>query len=278
MPSNLTFKDLVFTNSLCLRNCSIDGLKVLDCRFYDDNDNNTPHLGANINIQPTRLDDKFGRDEAPGTTAISHWPAAQPYVNNILISGNTIDYASIVDDYTQPTNKGKNPDSTSAIYVGAASNVEVSNNLITDAAFNGIQVNGKDVHHPSGTIAILNNKVKRSGSRGIRISHLKDAQVFVYENRLMDDNNAPQELINEEHIKVSSCENTEYTWRLSSTSGPNGYREQESDNYHYLTVGDGILIDKEINTEWTDDKKAEVIAEAVAEVMASLPVYNGGVV
>jgi hypothetical protein len=275
MPGNLTFKDLVFTNSLCLRNCSIDGLNILNCHFYD----NGTNAGANIDISPTSLVDKYGRDVIDEETAstVWHWSSVIPHVSNITIDNNVIDNASKVDDYTIPNSKGKNPDSTTAIYVSSVNNLEITNNLIMDTAFNGIQVAGKQGSYSTGRIGILNNTVYHSGSRGIRVSALKNAELFMHSNSLRDDNRAPEELDNEEHVKVSGCTDTEYTWLLSTKNGGQGYNTYRIDMEHeqtHLSVGDGITLESDKSTKWTDDKKDEIIAD----VIAALPVYNGEVV
>lgn len=252
MPSNLTIKDLTLTDSIRLRNCTIDGLNFLNCTVTK----------GNIQLSPDSLkDSQYGTDVTSNTTAATvwHWPASKPLIRNVIIDNCILANAST-------------DSKTSAIIVSCVDNLAVTNNEIKYAAYNAIQVNGQSEYYSTGRIAILNNIIRWSGSRSIRIASLKNAELFMYENRL---HNANQTDANDEYVKVSDCKNTTYTWMLSKTSGPNYYRDvNEGIESKVLSVGDGITLEDDVNTEWTDDKKAEVIAD----VIAALPVYNGEVV
>lgn len=250
LPGGLTLKDINLSNSICLRNCTMDGLNILDCHFAS---------GTNINIYPNVYSDKFGQDSDTSTYTNN----AGTFVSNVIIKGNTIEDASVSEDDTN----------TTAIRIFSVNNVEINSNIINKAAFNGVQVNSKSGSNSTGKIGISSNTIKNTGSRSIRISNLKNAKLFVCSNNLYDANLV--ETDNEEQIKVSDCYNTTYSWSMTSAGGgSNSYRKDGKVVIKKLTVGKGITLEKDVNTEWNDDKKAEV----VADVIAALPVYNGEVV
>jgi hypothetical protein len=61
---------------------------------------------------------------------------------------------------------------------------------------------------------------------------------------------------------------------IQTIQGYNTYRIDMEHEQTHLSVGNGITLDGDKSTKWTDDKKDEVIAD----VIAALPVYNGEVV
>ena len=232
MPSNLTFKDLTLTDSICLRNCAMDGLNILNCDFQK---------GASIQLSPVSLVDKYGRDTTKTAKTVWHWPSVKPHIRNVIIDGNLVRDATVDASDT----------GTTAILVSSVNNIQITNNEIKNAPFNGIQVNGQSGSFSTGRIGIMNNMVRSSGSRSIRVAALKNAELFMHSNDLRYANQIETE--NEEYIKVSGCENTEYTWSLSSTSGSNSYRDDSG--LRKISIGDGITLSDSSNmVAWVAEK------------------------
>lgn len=220
MPGDLTFKGFTLTNSLCLRNCAIDGLNILNCNF---------NQKSSIQLAPDSLVDKYGRDTTKTSTTVWHWGSVKHHIRNVVIDGNIIRGAAT--DASDTT--------TTAIRISCVNNLQITNNEIKEAAHCGVLINGQSGYNSTGRIVILKNIIRKSGAESIRLAAVNDALVFVHSNDLRYAN---QTKSSASCVYVSDCEDTEFTWALSSTSGQNSYRDDSG--LRKISVGDGIALEK----------------------------------
>lgn len=228
LPGRLTLKNLNLSNSVCLRNCTLDGLNILDCYFA---------AGANILINPNTYTDKFGRDTDSTSSTVSYTNNAATYVSNVVIRGNTIEDAS----------ESANDTKTRAICVYSVNNVTIHNNTINKSPHDGIQIRSISESYSTGKIGIVDNVIKNTGCSSIHLINIRNANVFVCSNELHDANLIEPSL--ENLIHVTNSYGSTYTWKMAETgSGSNSYRENKKVVIQKLTVGDGIMLDN-VNPE-----------------------------
>lgn len=228
VASNLTIKNITFTEPLSLRNCVIDGLNIVNNTFWGED-----NTGSYIILSPDSFTDIYGRDtdidkenNDKHTTATTVWHSdiAKPQIKNIKIEENTIKHAQ----KQGTTNK------TTAILVQCVNGAEITNNIIDYADFNGIQLTGVNNHFSTGKILISGNEIKKSGSRGIRVNAVNNGKLTVCDNDLKYGNQ--NEVSNKEQIKISNCKNTSIAWQYSTTSGQNQYWD-ENGSYKLSPTG-----------------------------------------
>ena len=213
MSSNLTIKNIHFTNNLMFRNGGIDGIKVLDSKFtqgagifMEADTYATPHNYASEN-------EIFGTEGTAESESNFHERTSDkvPLIKNVVIEGcdfsgsdEAVENAEVViDDQT-------------AIYVGFAENVTVKNNTIAQAEWNGIQLGAE------GEIVVENNTMNNTGSRSMRIVIREAETEMSIKNNTM--NNSDQAETNSEKIKVTGpagatveCEGNTYGGEAIST-------------------------------------------------------------
>ena len=195
VSNNLVLKGLNFERSFSLRNCNMTGLIIQDCTFG---------TGANIQLVPNLSNDQYGNDGSGSLEIIPTYALRK--VKDIIISGCKFANAD----------KSITSEISCAIYAKTVENVTVYNNTIENAAANGIQITGSSGYkklkttgnilyidgYTTGKIDITNNNIKKSGSRGIRLSYMKDAYISVESNQLAQTDQS-EETPNPEKIKLS---------------------------------------------------------------------------
>lgn len=234
MPKGLTIRNITFTDSFCLRNCSIDDLTIENCNFT---------AGAFINIDPNHFKDYYGNDYSnPNNLNLEYRPQyATLYPKNLIIRDCT--FAG------EPVVQNSNPNATqSVIRVIGYDGIVIYRNFIngvnmerpSDADlkenpdhsyiaydlnrfYNGIQVNGNVNAKANlnvrcrGKIFINNNVIRNTASRSIRINGLEDAEVCVLGNTLEFANMQLNQRDNIDVIKASSALNTTFNWGIANS-------------------------------------------------------------
>lgn len=198
MSSNLTIEGVTFTHSFCVKNCIINGVAVIDCKFEE---------GAGVYIVPnspydvldklSEPDEMFGYGD--GSASFENVPLYNTRVaRNILVKG------------CEFINSNLNTSST-AIYMKTIDGAYVTNNLVHAANFNGIQITGsvesyRTKGRSTGKIVITNNDIRNTGSRSIRLSFLENAYACIQFNTMsganLNENNG------NECIKISNLDTT----------------------------------------------------------------------
>ncbi len=216
LPKGLTLKDLTVSRGVSLRNAVVDNLSVINCHI----------TSGSICIAPNRYKDQFGSDEHTQTNEQHRSNIALPPVKNLLIRD------CVIDDASHATIGWLK----SAIYVQCVNNATIENNTINRAEFNGIQVTNSSGSATTGKIAISGNTINYSGSRSIRVSNLRDANLWVVSNKLFNANKLEK---NDEYIKVSGCEYTSYFWNMEKSDTHHTHNRHEG---IVISVGNGISV------------------------------------
>lgn len=212
LPGGLTFKNIVFTDIFSLRNASIDGLTIAGCTFLE---------GTHIIINPNKMDDMYGGDYGAENhnfeTRISHFKLTP---KNLTVRDCTFKSARALSDGSTHIQKS----SASAIQIQGIDGITIYRNVVEDAQQNGVNIGGNNLkiydNFSSGKICITNNIFKKTADRAIRLYTIKNADIVVLTNQLID---IYKGKITSGYIKASGCENTSFRWRgvlLDGSWGP----------------------------------------------------------
>ena len=215
LGENLTITNITFLDDIQVRNCTLSGLTISDCKFTGEARIivRANEFFAIYKTNPSARDGdipKFGMDD----NAMVSGTNISNEIINITIENNTLEgvHDSILDNST-------------VIYLCDVNGATVKNNIIEDAEFNGIQVTSGITSYGSyysrGQIVIEGNIIKSSGSRSIRLSYYDDsAQVLVKNNVLSNANTNPKEAEeNSEVIKSSSTGNATIVFEGNTYNG-----------------------------------------------------------
>jgi len=214
VSSNLTIENINFTNDLRVRNCSMDGIKVLNSTFTQ---GAVVYIRANVYSTPHDYESEneiFGTEATTASASNFHERASDKLclIKNVVVEGCDFsgsdeeieDAEVVIDDQT-------------AIFVGGdAENVTIKNNNIETAEWNGIQLGCK------GEVVVENNTMDDTGSRSMRIVITDADTEMTIANNAMD--NSDQAESNSEKIKVTGpagatveCEGNTYAGDAIST-------------------------------------------------------------
>lgn len=207
LPKNLTVKDLIFTDSFCLRNAGVDGLKIIKCSFNN----------GCIEITPNNFSNKYGKDGS-GSTA-TRYEGQSVTVKNVLIRECVFKNAAAAAG-------------DSAIYIQGPENLTIHKNTIENAGYNGIQIVSVRDRKPTGKIRITTNTVRNTGSTAIVVKNLQDAVVSIIDNKIYNCGAKKDRC-----IVLADCKNTRYLFERTDGWGDNLYEEA------IIAVGNGIVVE-----------------------------------
>ena len=216
LPGGLTIQDITLTNSISLRNATIDGLSIIGCHI----------TGANkggIHIIPSQYKDIYGKDGAASTQ--TRFGFQTLIVKNLLIRDCIIDGAENTQEGTT-FNYANN-----AIYIQGSENVTIDNNTINKAAHNGIQMVQVRETPIAGKVVISRNKISDTGSASINVNQLVDGYLGIISNKLFICGQ-----VEGHYISVSNCTNCKTYFKRTDTYGDNYYEGS------IISVGNGISV------------------------------------
>ncbi len=175
MAENLSIKNINFIDDIQLRNCTISGLSIKDCKFtgearinLDANNYGAPYATVITAIDGDMI--KFGYDDIQvGNTTNS--------VINVTIENNTFDgvHDSLLKEAT-------------VIYLSSIDGATVRNNIVNCAEFNGIQITS-NCNSTTGKILVEGNTIKNTGSRSMRFSYFEDEAELIVKNNVLSNAN-----------------------------------------------------------------------------------------
>lgn len=222
MPKNLTFKNITFTDSFCVRNCDIAGLAVHNCVFSE---------GACFNLVPNRISDQHGNDGSATMGIVLHYATRRAH--DAVIKGCHFVNANTTAE-------------TTAIYAESIDGITIHNNTVDAAAWNGVQVAGKlQVNRydaaSTGRIAITNNTIRNTGSHSMRLNKFENANIYLVSNKL---HSANQTENNIEPIKITGFDSTTKITTTNRTSAVT----KESNTYEgaIISADNGITISQDM--------------------------------
>lgn len=213
VSSNLTVENINFTRDFRVRNCSMDGIKVLNSTFTRGS-----IISVNSNTYTTdnnaATENYYYGTEATEASAPKHDRASDKLctIKNIVVEGcdfsgsdEEIEDAEVVIDQQ-----------TSVFIVGNSENVTIKNNTFSASEWNAIQLASY------GDVVIEGNTIDNSGSRSMRIV-ITDAETeMLIKNNTMT--NRDKKETNNEAIKVTGsvgatveCEGNTYGGEAIST-------------------------------------------------------------
>lgn len=219
MSSYLTIEGVTFAKSFCVKNCIIEGVSVVNCKFEE---------GAGVYIVPNSpydvLDKLVEPDEMFGYGDGSATFENVPFYNTRVARNVMIKGCEFMD-----CNLNSN---STAIYMKTIDGAYVTNNLVHASNFNGVQITGNTESYrtkgkSTGKIVITNNDIRNTGSRSIRLSFLENAYVLVQFNtmsgaNLLEDNG-------NECIKISNLDTTNtIVTMFNYTTNQGGIKETNS--------------------------------------------------
>ena len=234
MPAGLTFKNIAFTDSFCLRNCGVDRLSIIGCTFTE---------GAYVAIEPNSMSDIYGADR---TAASFNFMTRRTYAR-IIPKDFTIRDCT----FEGTTGTEQSEDGDAAIKVRGVDGIVIYRNIINKASFSGVTVGGISKAecgiYSTGRISITNNTISNTNQRCINMFDIKDGVVTVAANLLQNANimhSHPDQII------VQNCIDSSFAWtgKPDSDSACNYYITEEinaetgANIKKKLYVGDGITL------------------------------------
>lgn len=220
LPKGLTFRDLTLSDNFSLRNGVVDNLSVIDCHFTK----------GVINVTPNEFKDDYGYDMPSSTNNPHHYDYTGLKMHDIVVKGCTFDDATMTKYST-------------AICILSVENIEISDNYVAKASWNGIQINSSNGQYNSGKIRIFNNRITNTRDYAININCLENAELYVIGNRMANANMGLSGTPNSDVIIASNLRNTTTQWSLSGNQGAN-YNASYS---AYIDTMVGIIVTNVVN-------------------------------
>ncbi len=215
MGENLTITNIEFKDDIQVRNCTLSGLTIKNCKFTGEAriDVKADSFFATYSTNPSARDGdipKFGMDD----NAMVNGTNISNEIVNITVENNTFEgvHDSILND-------------TTVIYLSKVNGATVKNNIIDNAEFNGIQITGS-----TGVLLVEGNTIKSSGSRSMRFSYLEDRAELT--DKLIVKNNTLS--------NANTLETNSEVVKSSSTSTVTIEFEGNTYNGEAISVGNGI--------------------------------------
>ncbi len=204
MADNLSISNINFIDDIQLRNCTISGLSIKNCKFTGEA---RIQLNANSFVATylTHINAKDGDMVKFGYDDIAVGGAAN-VIKNVTIENNTFDgvHDSLLAE-------------TTVLYLSCVDGAIVRNNIINDAEFNGIQITAGSARFTTGKLLVEGNIIKKSGSRSLRFSYFEDeAELIVKNNKL---SNANKLEFNAEVVKSSDTGKAKINYQGNTYNG-----------------------------------------------------------
>ena len=218
LPKGLTLRDLTLSDSFSLRNGVVDNLSIIDCHFTK----------GIVSVTPNEFADMHGSDVSQGASNPHHYDYVGLKMRDIVVKGCTFDDATITS-------------TTTAICILSVENIEISENYVVKAGWNGIQINGSSGQPCSGKIRIFNNRITNTDSQAINVNYLENAELYVIGNRVM--NIAMETSGGTDVIRANNLKNTTTQWCINGNEGANYNANFQT----YMTRSDCITVSNEVN-------------------------------
>ena len=176
LNGNLTFRNITFGRTVAIRNASIDGFSLYDCKFT-----NCSGLAINSNT----FCNYYGNDTNSGNKInITRSDYCVLYTKNVRVqncSFRNVDYSGSQQD--------------TAIIVHSVENITIKNCVVDGSSFNAVQINGISNAKSKGAIVLDSNTFKYTDDRLLRFNAIDSEANITLKFNILEGSGNPNEVM-----------------------------------------------------------------------------------